>query len=55
MSAFLHHFQDPSAISYVTNFSIIYIKMGFPRLNPLKAAEVSLNFEIDVFCGFIFS
>jgi hypothetical protein len=30
-------------VSFVTNFTIIYIKMGFPRLPPSKAAEVNIK------------
>lgn len=33
-------FQDPSATSIITNFSIIYIKMGFPRLDREKQATL---------------
>ncbi|XP_021353886.1 proteasome-associated protein ECM29 homolog [Mizuhopecten yessoensis] len=33
-------FQDPSASSIITNFSIIYIKMGFPRLDKEKQATL---------------
>ena len=32
MAALLDQYQDPSVSSFVTNFTIIYIKMGFPRL-----------------------
>lgn len=32
--------QDPAATSFVTNFTIIYIKMGFPRLPVEKQAEL---------------
>ncbi|CAM9881466.1 unnamed protein product [Lampetra planeri] len=32
----LVQYQDPAALSFVTNFTIIYIKLGFPRL-PLQA------------------
>ncbi|GBP15166.1 Proteasome adapter and scaffold protein ECM29 [Eumeta japonica] len=28
----LHHYQDPKANSFIINFTIIYITMGFPRL-----------------------
>ncbi|XP_075050368.1 proteasome adapter and scaffold protein ECM29-like [Mixophyes fleayi] len=31
----LVQYQDPAAVSFVTNFTIIYIKMGYPRL-PLE-------------------
>lgn len=33
-------FQDPTASSIITNFSIIYIKMGFPRLDKEKQATL---------------
>ena len=36
MEALLEQYRDPSASSFVINFTIIYIKMGFPRL-PLEA------------------
>ena len=35
MEALLEQYQDPSANSFVLNFTIIYLKMGFPRL-PLE-------------------
>ena len=30
--------QDPAATTFVTNFTIIYIKMGYPRLSVEKQA-----------------
>ncbi|KAB7502624.1 Proteasome-associated protein ECM29-like protein [Armadillidium nasatum] len=36
----LTQYQDPSATSFVTNFSIIYIKMGYPRLDVNKQVEL---------------
>ena len=38
VDALLVQYQDPSATSFVTNFTIIYIKMGFPRLPMSKQA-----------------
>ena len=35
MEALLEQYQDPSANSFVLNYTIIYLKMGFPRL-PLE-------------------
>ena len=32
IEALLQQYQDPSVSSFVTNFTIIYIKMGFPRM-----------------------
>ena len=32
MEALLQQYCDPSASSFVINFTIIYLKMGFPRL-----------------------
>ena len=32
MEALLEQYRDPSANSFVMNFTIIYLKMGFPRL-----------------------
>ena len=32
--------QDPAATSFVINFTIIYIKMGFPRLSLEKQMEL---------------
>lgn len=33
-------YQDPAANTFVTNFTIIYIKLGFPRLPASKQAEL---------------
>ena len=38
VDALLVQYQDPSATSFVTNFTIIYIKMGYPRMPPSKQA-----------------
>eukprot|EP00095_Tigriopus_kingsejongensis_P007808 maker-scaffold204_size260821-snap-gene-1.36 protein:Tk07808 transcript:maker-scaffold204_size260821-snap-gene-1.36-mRNA-1 annotation:"proteasome-associated protein ecm29-like protein" len=40
MDALLVQYQDPSATSFVTNFTIIYIKMGFPRVPVAKQAQL---------------
>ncbi|TRY64723.1 hypothetical protein DNTS_030150 [Danionella cerebrum] len=37
----LVQYQDPSAASFVTNFTIIYIKMGYPRLEVSKQCELA--------------
>uniref|UniRef100_A0A8C9VU15 Ecm29 proteasome adaptor and scaffold n=1 Tax=Scleropages formosus TaxID=113540 RepID=A0A8C9VU15_SCLFO len=37
----LVQYQDPSAASFVTNFTIIYIKMGYPRLEVEKQCELA--------------
>ncbi|XP_064414526.1 proteasome adapter and scaffold protein ECM29 [Latimeria chalumnae] len=37
----LVQYQDPAAVSFVTNFTIIYIKMGFPRLPVNKQCELA--------------
>ncbi|MFT7807466.1 proteasome-associated protein ECM29 homolog [Arapaima gigas] len=37
----LVQYQDPSAASFVTNFTIIYIKMGYPRLAVEKQCELA--------------
>ncbi|XP_063311357.1 proteasome adapter and scaffold protein ECM29 [Pelobates fuscus] len=37
----LVQYQDPAAVSFVTNFTIIYIKMGFPRLPIEKQCELA--------------
>lgn len=31
MEALLEQYKDPKASSFVINFTVIYIKMGFPR------------------------
>ena len=40
VEALLLQYQDPSATSFVINFTIIYLKMGFPRLPLEKQAEL---------------
>ncbi|RZC32274.1 proteasome-associated protein ECM29 -like [Asbolus verrucosus] len=40
VEALLMQYQDPAATSFVTNFTIIYIKLGFPRLPIEKQAEL---------------
>uniref|UniRef100_A0AAY4AG20 Ecm29 proteasome adaptor and scaffold n=1 Tax=Denticeps clupeoides TaxID=299321 RepID=A0AAY4AG20_9TELE len=37
----LVQYQDPAAASFVTNFTIIYIKMGYPRLETAKQCELA--------------
>ncbi|XP_076874647.1 proteasome adapter and scaffold protein ECM29 [Brachyhypopomus gauderio] len=37
----LVQYQDPAATSFVTNFTIIYIKMGYPRLDVAKQCELA--------------
>ncbi|XP_039615329.1 proteasome adapter and scaffold protein ECM29 isoform X2 [Polypterus senegalus] len=37
----LVQYQDPAAASFVTNFTIIYIKMGYPRLDVEKQCELA--------------
>ncbi|KAK7161946.1 hypothetical protein R3I94_004573 [Phoxinus phoxinus] len=37
----LVQYQDPAAASFVTNFTIIYIKMGYPRLEVSKQCELA--------------
>ncbi|XP_036407220.1 proteasome adapter and scaffold protein ECM29 [Megalops cyprinoides] len=37
----LVQYQDPAAASFVTNFTIIYIKMGYPRLEVQKQCELA--------------
>uniref|UniRef100_A0A8C5BXJ0 Ecm29 proteasome adaptor and scaffold n=1 Tax=Gadus morhua TaxID=8049 RepID=A0A8C5BXJ0_GADMO len=37
----LVQYQDPAAASFVTNFTIIYIKMGYPRLEVDKQCELA--------------
>ncbi|XP_061192483.1 proteasome adapter and scaffold protein ECM29-like [Saccostrea echinata] len=36
----INQYTDPQATSIITNFSIIYIRMGYPRLTPEKQAEL---------------
>jgi proteasome component ECM29 len=40
VEALLLQFQDPAATSFVINFTIIYIKMGFPRLSLQRQMEL---------------
>lgn len=40
VEALLAQYQDPSATAFVTNFSIIYIRMGYPRLDLNKQVEL---------------
>jgi len=40
VEALLLQYQDPSATTFVTNFTIIYIKMGFSRLTLAKQAQL---------------
>lgn len=40
VEALMTQYQDPGATSFVTNFSIIYIKMGYPRLDINKQVEL---------------
>ncbi|XP_012280899.1 proteasome-associated protein ECM29 homolog isoform X2 [Orussus abietinus] len=40
VEALLLQYQDPAASSFVINFSIIYIKLGYPRMEISKQAEL---------------
>ncbi|GFS17153.1 proteasome-associated protein ECM29-like protein, partial [Elysia marginata] len=40
LDALLTQFQDPEASPFITNFTILYIKLGFPRVEPEKQAEL---------------
>ena len=40
VEALLLQYQDPMATSFVINFTVIYLKMGFPRLPLEKQAEL---------------
>ncbi|GFO03251.1 proteasome-associated protein ecm29-like protein [Plakobranchus ocellatus] len=40
LDALLTQFQDPQATPFITNFTILYIKLGFPRVEPEKQAEL---------------
>ncbi|XP_011343237.1 proteasome adapter and scaffold protein ECM29 isoform X2 [Ooceraea biroi] len=40
VEALLLQYQDPSASSFVINFTIIYIKLGYPRMEMSKQAEL---------------
>ncbi|XP_026674602.1 proteasome adapter and scaffold protein ECM29 isoform X2 [Ceratina calcarata] len=39
----LLQYQDPTASSFVINFTIIYIKLGYPRMEMKKQAELVLS------------
>ncbi|XP_063962407.1 proteasome adapter and scaffold protein ECM29-like isoform X1 [Lytechinus pictus] len=41
VESLLLQYQDPSSITFVTNFTILYLKMGFPRLEISKQAELA--------------
>lgn len=40
VESLLTQYQDPSASPFITNFTVLYIKMGYPRLQPEKQAEL---------------
>lgn len=40
VEALLLQYQDPAASSFVINFTIIYIKLGYPRMEINKQAEL---------------
>ena len=40
VESLLLQYQDPMATSFVINFTVIYLKMGFPRLPIEKQAEL---------------
>ncbi|XP_058794814.1 proteasome adapter and scaffold protein ECM29 isoform X2 [Phymastichus coffea] len=40
VEALLLQYQDPAASSFVINFTIIYIKLGYPRMEMSKQAEL---------------
>ncbi|XP_014217029.1 proteasome-associated protein ECM29 homolog [Copidosoma floridanum] len=40
VEALLLQYQDPAASTFVINFTIIYIKLGFPRMEISKQAEL---------------
>ena len=40
VEALLLQYQDPAASSFVINFTIIYIKLGYPRMEMHKQAEL---------------
>lgn len=40
VQALLEQYQNPNATSFVTNFTIIYLKLGFPRLTIEQQAEL---------------
>ncbi|KAL1116553.1 hypothetical protein AAG570_005025 [Ranatra chinensis] len=40
VEALLVQYQDPAASAFITNFTIIYIRLGFPRLAHDKQAQL---------------
>ena len=40
VESLLLQYQDPAATSFVINFTIIYLRMGFPRLSMERQAEL---------------
>uniref|UniRef100_A0A8D8X2I5 Proteasome-associated protein ECM29 homolog n=1 Tax=Cacopsylla melanoneura TaxID=428564 RepID=A0A8D8X2I5_9HEMI len=40
VKSLLDLYQDPNSNSFIVNFAIIYIKIGFPRLPPASQAEL---------------
>ncbi|XP_005102218.1 proteasome adapter and scaffold protein ECM29 [Aplysia californica] len=40
LDALLTQFQDPQATPFITNFTILFIKLGFPRVDPEKQAQL---------------
>ena len=40
MEALLAQYADPEASSFVANFTVIYVKMGFPRMNQDRRADL---------------
>ncbi|KAH9523696.1 hypothetical protein Btru_040672 [Bulinus truncatus] len=40
LDALLTQFQDPTATPFITNFTILFIKIGYPRVEPEKQAEL---------------
>ncbi|XP_043224262.1 proteasome adapter and scaffold protein ECM29-like [Amphibalanus amphitrite] len=44
----LLQYQDPAASSFLKNFTVIYVKMGFPRLEPAKQAELAIPLLLSI-------
>ncbi|XP_037090666.1 proteasome adapter and scaffold protein ECM29-like [Pollicipes pollicipes] len=44
----LLQYQDPAATSFLKNFTVIYLKMGFPRLDLAKQAELAISMLISL-------
>ncbi|XP_059151870.1 proteasome adapter and scaffold protein ECM29-like [Physella acuta] len=40
LDALLTQFQDPKATPFITNFTILFIKLGYPRVEPEKQADL---------------